>query len=173
MMKAVPGYATVFQSNDTIKFGVGLQNVTIVALMMGGDRAMNLTGTQHLPNYSADNVFVIYGLMNPTLVVPKGTNLQILVINLDESDYHNLDLTTTPPPYSYMPMMSSGGMMNNRGGISALSMMPMLAPANYDQETSYAYGYTLTVNNPGTLWYFCMYPGHAQTGMYGKILVVG
>jgi rusticyanin len=185
LMKVIPNDATVFASNDTIKFSQNSMNVSIIAYMMGGDLAKNLTGAKELPSYSSDNVFVIYGLINPTITVPKGSSAHFLVINLDDSDYHNLDLTTASPPYSYMPMMSgSNGMMGSSAGGRMMngygnnngrypSMMPMITPANYSQGFAYSYSYSLALSTPGTLWYFCMYPGHAQSGMYGKILVVG
>lgn len=101
--------------------------------------------------------------------------MQFVVINLDDPDYHNLILTTQSPPYSSMPMMSQGsGMMYWNGNAGAiLSMMPMLGPTDYKQGFSYSYSYSASLNNPSTLWYYCDYTGHAQSGMYGKIVVIG
>jgi FtsP/CotA-like multicopper oxidase with cupredoxin domain len=56
---------------------------------MMSDDAVNITGT-HPSSYSKGDVFVISGLINPTLVVPKGATVQFTIINLDEDMYHNL-----------------------------------------------------------------------------------
>ncbi len=184
-MRDPPSNAMVFQANNTVAFA-GPQNITILALSMGGDRAMNLTGRQ-LPSYASDNVFVIYGLINPTLVVPRGSGVRLVIVNLDEDAYHNFVLTSLAPPYSYMPMqgmmwtnstswypgmMMGGGMMG--GGSSSIFavMTPMLSPADYGRGGASFYASTFTLSVPGgSYWYTCTYPGHAQMGMYGKIIV--
>ena len=50
-----------------------------------------------------------------------------------------------------------------------LSMMPVLAPADYQRGTAYSYSYTAVLNGAASLWYVCTYVGHAQSGMYGLI----
>lgn len=55
------------------------------------------------------------------------------------------------------------------GGV--VSMMPVLP--NDDVKDGYAYEQNnqVTLSQPGTYWYLCTYPGHAEQGMYGKIIV--
>lgn len=169
-----PSYAQITRSNDTISFH--LQSINIVALAMMPDAAANLTRTQP-PSYSTDDVFVIYGLINPTLVIPKGATVQFTIVNLDNDMYHNLAVSSISPPYSYMSMQ---GMMYSywQNGTSSTqypfaSMMGFLPPANYSQGTAHEYSYTLAFNQQGILWYLCTYPGHAESGMYGQIVVSG
>jgi rusticyanin len=157
MMHNTPSYAKVISHNNTIIFGS--KNTNVLALAMGRDTAINLTAIQP-PSYSKGDVFVIDGLINPTLVIPKGTSVQFTVINLDNDMNHNLAISSASPPYPYMAMMSSMS-----------GMMSFLPPTN--QGSAHEYSYTLTLDQSGNLWYLCTYPSHAQDGMYGKILVTG
>lgn len=154
------GSTQVFKDNSTIVFNS--QNVDFVALSLGGEGAKNMTGTS-LPSYAKDDSFVIGNLIDPTLVVKSGSHLNITVINLDEDMEHNLVITSTAPPYGYMSMHD----MMNTGGI--ISMMPILT--NESHDSAYEYSYSVTLFHSGTYWYTCTYPGHAEFGMYGKILV--
>ncbi len=157
--KVTPSYAVVSSKNDSIVFES--KNVSIVVLAMGVDRAANLTGSTP-PAYAANDAFVIDGLIDPTLVLQKGSTVHITFVNLDSSAYHDVIITSTGPPYQYMPMSAMGGLM---------SMMPFVQHADYQQEQAYEYSYNASFNSAGTFWYLCMYPGHAQMGMYGYILV--
>ena len=138
---------------------------------MMSDDAVNITGT-HPSSYSKGDVFVISGLINPTLVVPKGATVQFTVINLDEDMYHNLAISSVKP---YMAMMSSmnGVMASNWKGDMNTGFSPItmsfLPPTNHG--LAHEYSYTLTFGQSGNLWYLCTYPSHAQDGMYGKIVV--
>ena len=158
-MKAVPSYADVVSKNNSIVFES--KNVSIVVLAMGVDRAVNLTNSTP-PSYAKNDTFVIDGLINPTLVLQKGSTVHITFVNLDSSAYHNIVITSTGPPYQYMPMSAMGGLV---------SMMPFVQHANYQQGQAYEYSYNTSFSSAGTFWYLCMYPGHAQMGMYGKIIV--
>jgi rusticyanin len=158
-VKATPSYATVFSKNDSIVFES--KNVSIVVLAMGVDRAVNLTNSTP-PAYAKNDTFVIDGLINPTLVLQKGSTVHITFVNLDSSAYHDIIITSTGPPYQYMPMSAMGGLV---------SMMPFVQHANYQQRQAYEYSYNVSFSSAGTFWYLCMYPGHAQMGMYGKIIV--
>ena len=158
-MKAVPSYADVVSKNNSIVFES--KNVSIVVLAMGVDRAVNLTNSTP-PSYAKNDTFVIDGLINPTLVLQKGSTVHITFVNLDSSAYHNIVITSTGPPYQYMPMSAMAGLV---------SMMPFVQHANYQQGQAYEYSYNTSFSSAGTFWYLCMYPGHAQMGMYGKIIV--
>ena len=162
-----PTYAQVTKSNDTISFHS--QTINVFALAIMPDGAVNLTGGQ-LPSYSSGDVFVIYGLINPTLVIPAGASVQFTIANLDTDMYHNLVVSSISPPYPYMAMQ--GMMSSSYSAPSYLpAMMGFLPPANYSQSTAHEYSYAVTFNQAGNLWYLCTYPGHAQSGMYGRIFV--
>jgi hypothetical protein len=74
MMRNTPSYAKVISHNNTIIFGS--KNTNVVALAMDRDSAIKLTAP---PIYSKGDVFVIDGLINPTLLILKGTSVQFTV----------------------------------------------------------------------------------------------
>jgi rusticyanin len=158
----LPSYARAYPNNNTVSFSSG--NITLVVLAMGVQRAINLTHEQP-PSYdsnSSGNAFVVDGLIDPTLIIPKDAIVHVEFINLDSSEYHNVIMTATGPPYQYMPMSAMNGIV---------SMMPVIPHANYSVGSASEYNYTTVFDTTGTYWYLCMYPGHAQMGMYGKIIV--
>ena len=168
-----PVYAHVIQNNDTISFDS--RDISIIAFAMMPEGAINLTGTQP-PSYSTDDVFVIYGLINPTLVIPAGATVHFTIVNLDDDMYHNLVVSSLSPPYPYMAMQGMMSYPRNFQGTTtyypAMNMMlPFLPPANYSQGIAHEYSYSTTFTQAGSLWYLCTYPGHAQSGMYGHIVV--
>ena len=150
-------------SQTTNEITLTSNRVDIVAFALMPDNATRLTGLQP-PTYSTDDVFVIGGLINPTLVIPKGATVNFTVINLDDDMYHDLVVSTASPPYPDMVMHS---MM---WGGSFLYMMPILSPADYASGWAPTYSYSVTIPNVSNLWYFCTFPGHAQSGMYGEIV---
>ena len=129
------------------------------------------------PRYSSGDVFVIGGMINPTLVIPQGANVRMIFVNLDDDMCHNIVVTSVSPPYTNMPMqvmMNGGGMMENGGNYNGdyyYFNMPFVSPANYDQGTASAYSYSFTISGQSNMWYACTYPGHAESWMYGRILV--
>jgi rusticyanin len=157
-----PSYAHAYPSNNTVLFTSS--NITLVVLAMGVQRAINLTHEQppSFDSNSSGNAFVIDGLIDPTLVIPKGAIVHVEFINLDSSEYHNVIMSATGPPYQYMPMSAMNGIV---------SMMPIVPHADYSSGSASEYNYTAVFDNTGAYWYLCMYPGHAQMGMYGKIVV--
>lgn len=157
----LPTYAQVSKADNSITFNS--QNVQIVPLSFMVDDAKNFTGSSP-PSYANGDAFVIGDMIDPTLVLKAGTTLNVTSINLDGDMAHNFAIMSSPPPYPYMTMQ---GMMY--GGVVA--MMPVLP--NDDEKAGYAYelSYQVTLSQPGTYWYVCTYPGHAQGGMYGKIVV--
>ncbi len=157
--RATSSYAVVSPKNNSIVFES--KNVSIVVLAMGVDRAMNLTGSTP-PPHATNDTFVIDGLIAPTLVLQKGSTVHITFVNLDSNEYHDVIITSTGPPYPYMPMSAMSGLV---------SMMSFVQHADYQQGQAYEYSYNASFNSAGTFWYLCMYPGHAQMGMYGKIVV--
>lgn len=118
------------------------------------------------------NFFLAYGLVDPTFVVPPGGVVSFVVINMD-NEAHNLAVTSLAPPYDYMPMMG-GGMMGSGNGSAWLGIAPMLPGivAYHGNQTLYdETGVTVTFAQSGVFRYLCLYPGHAEMGMYGNIIV--
>lgn len=181
-MNNPPSNANIIKSNDTIVFSE-TQNVTILAVGMMPDKATNLTG-MNPPSYASDDAFVIYGLIDPTLVIPSGAHINLIFANFDDDMYHNFVVTSLVPPYYYMLM--KGMMFSNSstwfgGGMGSFesrsnpifgTTMSLLSQANYSQGTAYYYTSTFSLQSySSNYWYICSYPGHAQSGMYGRILV--
>ncbi|MEM4109428.1 MAG: plastocyanin/azurin family copper-binding protein, partial [Conexivisphaerales archaeon] len=160
MMRTAPSYVKAFSNNGTLVFNSS--KIVLVVLSMGNKRAVNLTG-QSPPSYAQHDVFVIYGLINPTLVIPRGATVDFILINLDDDMYHNIAITPVPPPYQYYAMMQI--MMN------VLGITPFLPPANYSNAFAYGSTFSSSFYNSGTYYYVCEYPGHAEMGMYGQIVV--
>ncbi|WP_338598564.1 plastocyanin/azurin family copper-binding protein [Sulfolobus tengchongensis] len=160
MMRNIPGYIKVFPNNNTLLFTSS--NIVLIVLAMGHERAINLTG-QSPPTYAQHDVFVIYGLINPTLIIPRDSMVQVFFINLDDDMLHNIAITPVPPPYPYYPMMYIR--------MNIMGVTPMLPYANYYTGQAYEFSFTTVFNQPGVYYYVCEYPGHAEMGMYGEIIV--
>ncbi|MGC8636420.1 MAG: plastocyanin/azurin family copper-binding protein [Thermoprotei archaeon] len=152
----LPGTAA-FQSNDTVV--IYSSNANLLVFTMGHERAMNLTGAVP-PAYATHDVFVVDGLIDPIIVFETPSTVNLTTINLDSSMYHNFVITRAPPPYPYNAMPYEMG----------YGMVPFLPPADYSTGQAYSYSYALHVQ-PGSYWYICTYPGHAEMGMYGQLVV--
>lgn len=115
-----------------------------------------------------DTTFEIAGLVDPTVRVQRGAVVTVRLINMDygQDMPHGLVITRLPPPYPYMamPMMPGGAW----GGIP-----PLVARSNEDlQAARYAGGsMRFRLDAAGTYFYVCQVPGHAQDGMYGRLIV--
>ncbi len=128
--------------------------------------------------------FLVYNMTNPTLVLKAGSTVKITFINMDRMT-HNLAIVSFSPPYNYMPGMSNGSMMNDYNGtmmggggmMGSSSMMSGIMLASPMMNGVLSNGSYNAINiqyrfsSSGTYWYICMYPGHAEHGMYGKIVV--
>lgn len=118
--------------------------------------------------------WLMYGLVNPTIVLKQGTEIDFLFINMD-NETHVPGITALSPPYSYMPMMD--GMMGDSPSRGAwLATGPMLPGVANTTSINPLYSDSIipvTFSDTGIFWYLCLYPGHAQMGMYGEILVEG
>lgn len=136
------------------------------------DNSLTFTGTRiHLDVIAVqpdkpDTTFEIGGLVDPTLHIPRGATVTLTLINMDygQDMPHGLVLTRQAPPYPYM----GTGMMGGGNGIP-----PLAARSTDDLQTAtYASGtLQFQATTPGTYYYVCQVPGHAQEGMYGKIIV--
>ena len=149
-----------------------IQNSAPGATVNTTDNSLTFTGTRIHLNVIAvqpgkpDTTFEIGGLVDPTLHIPRGANVTLTLINMDygRDMPHGLVLTRQAPPYPYM----GTGMMSGGNGI------PPLAARTTDnlQSATYTSGtLQFTATTPGTYYYLCQVPGHAQHGMYGKIVI--
>lgn len=115
-----------------------------------------------------DQTFEVHGLTNPILIVPAGAVVHFNLVNMDYGNNmeHGVIITSVPPPYAYMSMMQTGP------GLAAV--MPLLPWRSSDNEKDAQYaslGATFVAEQPGTYWYVCPTPQHAEEGMYGKFIV--
>lgn len=109
----------------------------------------------------ADEKFVINGLINPTVYLPKGATVTLEFVNADEGMPHAFRITDAFPPYDYMAMMDGAVYPG-----SLIPTLPVAANGEYPVAES-----TFTAAETGTFYYICQYPGHAQEGMYGQIVI--
>lgn len=118
-------------------------------------------------NSTPSEYFLIDGLVNPTIVLKSGISVMFVIVNMDNME-HNFAITTIKPPYSYMIMGPE--MMNNGGNFLLIThyLSPYTGGNQYPYEEVY-----FSANVPGDFWYLCTYPGHAEEGMYGQIIVNG
>jgi rusticyanin len=145
----IPSNAMIEKNNNTIKFN----NSNVFLLIEGGP--MNAPSM-----YS----FEIYGLYNPTIVIPLDSKVTILFVNVDTDQPHNVAISRYLPQYS--------GMMGSEMMIPyafAGSGCPVLEPLN--SQSHYSYEFSFTANVVGNFYYLCQVPDHAENGMYGSFIV--
>lgn len=109
----------------------------------------------------ADGKFVIDGLVNPTLIISKGADVTVEFVNEDEGMPHAFEITSAAPPYDYMSMMDGDVYPG-----SVIGTLPEAPNGQYAMATT-----TFRANQVGTFYYICQYPGHAQKGMYGILMI--
>ncbi|OPG16133.1 hypothetical protein B2M26_08820 [Ferroacidibacillus organovorans] len=115
------------------------------------------------PHGVPNMTFEVDGLVNPTLVVPAHARVTIELVNTDWGYMHGFEVTETPPPYSSMVMM---GIQND------FIVMPLPPRTTQNLQTAQYATRTETLTLPaGTYHYLCPVPGHAATGMYGRLIV--
>lgn len=139
--------AVIDRTADTVRYTT--TSVTLVALASPDNK----------PNMTWD----IDGLTNPTITVPAGAHITVQLVNADWGYMHGFELTTTPPPYPFMTMM---------GIANEFLVMPL--PERTSKDLAGARFYTRSDSfRPagGTYYYLCPVPGHAQQGMYGRLVV--
>lgn len=110
---------------------------------------------------NADDKFVVSGLVNPTINVPKGSKVTLTLINEDAGMPHGMEIIASPPPYAYMSMMQGPVYPG-----AYLPVVPQAANEVYPTAST-----TFTAFQSGTFYYICQVPGHAAKGMYGEIVV--
>ncbi len=102
------------------------------------------------------------GKINPTIVVAPKSEITLVFADGDPGQHHGFELTTAAPPYARMAMMS--GSVASPGAF----IMPVEPPSG---NTWHGETITFTAPSPGTYYYICPVPGHAQQGMWGRFVV--
>jgi len=92
----------------------------------------------------------IAGLRNPTLVVPAGATLRALFINTDDDMTHNLRFGMQHAVSA--PSVGTPGLAHKTATVVRAADVTLRVPPR-----------------PGTYYYFCTVPGHAQGGMWGTL----
>ncbi|HMM79884.1 MAG TPA: hypothetical protein PKC65_07680 [Pyrinomonadaceae bacterium] len=100
----------------------------------------------------------IQGMRNPTLVVPEGTRLKILIVNKDSDMWHDLRIGHVMGEFSADPTLAM-----TAGSVK-------LEPAG-SGKTWHAQELVIQANEAGSFKYFCSVTGHAKGGMWGTINV--
>jgi rusticyanin len=144
----VPAGASISMAANTVTFTGRDVALTVVASPAGGP----------------DETFRIAGLVNPKIIVPIGSQVTVQVINADPDTAHGLVITARQDLSSPMPMMTARPAF----GGSALWFLGNPTPAGMHTGT-----FTFIATTPGTYYYLCPVPGHAQKGMTGQLIVVG
>ena len=175
---SVPGVSAIsnatFTAENALSPGVEVNRTANTVTVGTGNATLLIEGAPWWYNHPGD-YFLSYGLVDPQISILAGTPVRFSFINMD-NESHTFTLTNRGPPYSYLPMMSGGGMMGKGGGgcWPALGSMMVngttVTGANPTYQTAAA---TLDFAGPGTFWYLCMMSGHAQSGMYGRLTVRG
>ncbi|MHB8115625.1 MAG: rusticyanin [Acidithiobacillus ferrivorans] len=101
--------------------------------------------------------FEIHDVKNPTLDIPAGAAVDVTFINTNKGFGHSFDITKKAPPFAVMP-----------------NIKPIVAGTGFSPVPKDGkFGYSEFTWHPtaGTYYYVCQIPGHAATGMFGKIIV--
>lgn len=112
-----------------------------------------------------DTTFEVHDRVNPTLVVPANTRIQITLVNMDGGMAHGLDVTRRPPPYkaaTSLPVAQPNG--------SVIALTGAVPPHQEDDQRITLKHTDWFKLKPGQYYYACPVPGHAHKGMYGKII---
>jgi rusticyanin len=141
-----PAGATVDRSANRIVFSGSAVRLTVVAS----------------PTGNPDETFRAAGLVNPTIVVPRGAEVTIQLVNADPDTAHGLVVATPGAASSWMPMMTTAPAFPG----SALWFLGNPTGTGMHSGT-----FTFTASTAGAYEYLCPVPGHAQKGMVGTFLV--
>jgi len=148
MNYSVPQNLIIYKNNNTI-----IYNTTNVFILIEG-------GPMNAPSMYS---FEIYGLFNPTIIVPNGSKITIMFVNIDTDQHHNVAITR------YLPQET--GMMGSMMLPLAFpgASCPILPPLT--NQTHYFSFFSFIANEIGNFYYVCEVPGHAENGMYGYFIV--
>ena len=153
--------ATVVRMGNAIPSGASIDRASNRIVFTGHDIQLNVVGS---PMGQKDETFRIAGLVNPTIVVPKGADVHVHFVNADDNMAHNFVVTPAGPPFAYMTMMQAPPAFSG-------AATPILgAPSGNSAESADT---SFVANAPGQYTYLCVVPGHAERGMYGSFVVEG
>lgn len=101
--------------------------------------------------------FEIHHVKNPTLDIPAGAAVHFTFINTNKGFGHSFEVTKKGPPFAVIPQ------------VAPLYTGTQFSPVPKGGK----FGYAKWTWKPaaGTYYYVCAIPGHAATGMFGKIVV--
>jgi len=142
----VPVGATVDKGANRITFSGPPVRLTVVASPPG----------------NPDETFRVASLVNPTVVVPRGAQVTLTVVNADPDTAHGLVVTSTGADSSYMPMMTASQ------AFSGAAVWFLGDPTSTGMHEG---SMTFTASTPGSYHYLCPVPGHTQKGMIGSFVV--
>ncbi|MCL8208890.1 MAG: hypothetical protein K6V97_12605 [Actinomycetia bacterium] len=146
MGNAIPAGASVDQARNRILFTVRKVQLDVVGSPMG----------------QKDETFRIAGLVNPTIVVPKGATIHVTFVNADPDMSHNFVVTPAMPPFAYGAMMQAALAFPG-------ALTPVLGPSSGNAMQVVDASFIAT--SSGRYTYLCTVPGHAEHGMYGSLVV--
>jgi rusticyanin len=112
------------------------------------------------PPNGPDMTFRIAGLVDPTLVVPAGAQVNVEFINADSDQAHGWILTTAAPPFGFGQTPTPA--------LHGADAAVIGDPTNAGQG---ARTISFTATAAGTYHYVCPMPGHAAMGMNGQFIV--
>jgi rusticyanin len=112
------------------------------------------------PANNPDMTFRIAGLVNPTVVVPHGAQVNLEFINADSDEAHAFVITADQAMFAFHPVAPPAFPGSVAGPIGDPT------PAGHG-----ARDIAFTATTPGSYQYLCPMPGHAQMGMQGTFIV--
>ena len=142
-------------------------NITINSTIPGTKTPYKaLLGEFGLPALPA---FMVYGLVNPKIVIKQGSSVTFDAFDLSDYAYHGYMIVngSLPPPYSTFGPETA---FNGYTGANDIVVRGILLPPPKNGRI-YEESETFNANTAGTYWYLCPVPGHAILGMYGEIVV--
>ncbi|MCL4372733.1 hypothetical protein M1384_01565 [Candidatus Parvarchaeota archaeon] len=181
-LSTVPAGVTVNAATNTIYVN---KSATISMGMidnLSSDPANNITLNSTIPGTStpykallgeldlqALPAFMVYGLINPTIIIKQGSIVTFDAFDLSDYAYHGYMITNNSfaPPYSIPgPETAFDGYTSSQDIVVKGILIPPPKNGRIYEERE-----TFTANANGIYWYICPIFGHAALGMYGKIVV--
>ncbi|MCL4397149.1 hypothetical protein M1494_02270 [Candidatus Parvarchaeota archaeon] len=181
-LSTVPAGVTVNAATNTIYIN---KSTTISMGMidnLSSDPANNITLNSTVPGTStpykallgeldlqALPAFTVYGLVNPTIIIKQGSTVTFDAFDLSDYAYHGYMIVNNsyPPPYSTAGPESA---FDGYTGANDIVVKGILIPPPKNGRI-YEESETFTANTNGVYWYLCPVFGHAELGMYGKMIV--
>ncbi|MEM0143808.1 MAG: sulfocyanin-like copper-binding protein, partial [Candidatus Parvarchaeum sp.] len=183
-LSTVPAGVTVNAAANTIY----INKSTTIAMGMidnlSSDPANNITLNSTIPGTStpykallgeldlqALPAFMVYGLINPTIIIKQGSVVTFNAFDLSDYAYHGYMIANDSfaPPYTIDGPESA---FDGYTGANDIVVKGILIPPPKNGRI-YEESQTFDASVNGVYWYLCPVFGHAALGMYGKIVVSG